>query len=342
MMMKKKELLEFILDWTRIFKWETRFNIEFSLVSNVHPCTCINFKQIYANSCTVDLLWFTPILFFWTYLFFFCDYSSFPCHRPADLTCLHNRFLPSTSSDFYDSFLITRMYVDDLLIASPNPKTHVEWTCHVLKHMMELNLHLKLKKCQFNIPEVGYLRMIVKPSQLAMDPVKLDGIAAWPTPAKVKDVRSFLSFANFYCQFIPNYSTIAHPLLNLTKKDNHWDWTPTCQQSFNKLKKLFLPHPVLHLPDFSKPFAITTNASKYASGAILLQTNFNSNWHPCSYLFQLFISTEQNYNIYIWLRTPCHHPHPEILETLPPWIPLSHPGLHRSQKLDVLPPSPES
>ena len=40
--------------------------------------------------------------------------------------------------------------------------------------------------------------MIVKPSQLAMDPVKLDGIAKWPTPAKVKDVCSFLGFTNFY------------------------------------------------------------------------------------------------------------------------------------------------
>ena len=80
------------------------------------------------------------------------------------------------------------IYMNDLLIASPDPKTHTERTCHVLQHMTELNLHLKLEKCQFNVPEVKYLRMIVKPSQLAMDPVKLDSIATWLTPAKVKDV----------------------------------------------------------------------------------------------------------------------------------------------------------
>ena len=61
-----------------------------------------------------------------------------------------------------------------------------------------------------------------------MDPVKLNGIATWPTSTKVKDVCSFLGFANFSCQFIPNYSMVAHLLLDLTKKDNHWDWTPTC------------------------------------------------------------------------------------------------------------------
>ena len=64
--------------------------------------------------------------------------------------------------------------------------------------MMELDLHLKLEKCCFTTTEVEYLGMIIKPGQLTMDPIKLDGIASWPTPKKVKDVRSFLRFANFY------------------------------------------------------------------------------------------------------------------------------------------------
>ena len=44
--------------------------------------------------------------------------------------------------------------------------------------MTELDLHPKLKKCQFDVLEVEYLGMIVTPGQLAMDLVKLDGIAA--------------------------------------------------------------------------------------------------------------------------------------------------------------------
>ena len=163
--------------------------------------------------------------------------------------------------------------------------------------MTKLDLHLKLEKCQFNILEVKYLRMIMKPRQLTMDPVKLNSITAWPTP-KVKDVQSFLGFGNFYHQFISNYSTVTCSLLDLTKKDNCWDWTPACQQSFNVLKKLFLSYPVLHLPDFSKPFTIATDASKYVSGTILLQTDLNGNWHPCSYLSQSFIPAEHNYVIY--------------------------------------------
>ena len=69
------------------------------------------------------------------------------------------------------------IYIDDLLITSPDLKTHAERTHHVLQRMTKLDLHLKLKKYQFNVSKVEYLRMIMKPDQLAMDPVKLDSIA---------------------------------------------------------------------------------------------------------------------------------------------------------------------
>ena len=62
--------------------------------------------------------------------------------------------------------------------------------------------------------------MIVKPGQPAMDLVKLNSITTWPTSTKVKEVCSFLDFANFYRWFIPNYSIVTCSLLNLTKKDN--------------------------------------------------------------------------------------------------------------------------
>ena len=164
--------------------------------------------------------------------------------------------------------------------------------------MTELDLHLKLEKCKFATDEVEYLGMIVKPGQLAMDPVKLDGIASWPTPTKVKDVRSFLGFANFYRQFIPDYSNVARPLIDLTKKNLTWNWSPSCQSAFEALKRLFLSKPVLHLPDLTTPFAIAMDASKSASGTILLQTDSNGDWHPCFYLSQSFSPAEQNYDIY--------------------------------------------
>ena len=59
-----------------------------------------------------------------------------------------------------------------------------------------------------------------------------------------------------------------------------------------------MKEPVLQLPNLTKPFAIATDASKHASGGVLLKKDMNGEWHPCSYLSQSFGPAEQNYDIY--------------------------------------------
>ena len=163
--------------------------------------------------------------------------------------------------------------------------------------MKELDLYLKLEKCSFNVSEVEYLGMIVKPGSLAMDPIKVAGIADWPVPSTVKDVRSFLGFTNFYRRFVPHYSDIARPLLDLTKKTHPWSWDHSCNDAFTALKTAFTSQPVLHLPDLSAPFAISTDASKHASGGVLLQKDINNEWHPCAYLSQMFSPAEDRKSV---------------------------------------------
>jgi hypothetical protein len=58
------------------------------------------------------------------------------------------------------------------------------------------------------------------PSSISMDPSKVKIVVQWKPPRNVKDVRSFLGFnANFYRHFIKDYSKVALPLIELTKKD---------------------------------------------------------------------------------------------------------------------------
>ena len=61
---------------------------------------------------------------------------------------------------------------------------------------------------------------------------------------------------------------------------------------------MFISQPVLHLLDLSAPFAISTDASKHASGGVLLQKDINNKWRPCTYLSQTFGPAECNYDIY--------------------------------------------
>src|SRR5882724_2336667 len=64
-------------------------------------------------------------------------------------------------------------------------------------------------KCKFHITSCEYLGYMLSPEGLTMAPYKVQIIQDWPTPQKVKDIQSFLGFANFYCHFIYGYSKIT-------------------------------------------------------------------------------------------------------------------------------------
>jgi RNase H-like domain found in reverse transcriptase len=143
-----------------------------------------------------------------------------------------------------------------------------------------------------------YLGLIIQEGKLSMDPVKLSGIRDWPTPTSVKQVRGFIAFANFYRRFIKKFSEVVLPLNNLLRKDTKFDWNDQCQEAFKTLKGRFLQEPVLMMPDHSKPFQIESDASKYASGAVLTQTDINGDRHPVAFLSKTFTDTERRYEIY--------------------------------------------
>ena len=134
--------------------------------------------------------------------------------------------------------------------------------------------------------------------KFSMDPGKLKGIREWPIPAMVEQVQGFLGFGNFYRQFIWHFSELAKPLNDLLKKDQNFEWTDDCQQVFEELKKQFTEEPVLMMPDQSRPFQIETDATKYATGAVLTQLDSNDNRHPISFISKTLSPAERNYEIY--------------------------------------------
>ncbi len=87
---------------------------------------------------------------------------------------------------------------------------------------MTNDLYLKPEKCTFHKKEVEYLGIIVGNGKVKMDPNKVKGLSDWPTPTTVKEMHSFLGFGNFYKDFINNYSKIACPLHELTRKNQQW------------------------------------------------------------------------------------------------------------------------
>jgi hypothetical protein len=100
---------------------------------------------------------------------------------------------------------------------------------------------------------------------------KVNAILQVALPCNVKQVRSFVGMLNHYKAMILHHSHLLTPLTALTKKNVKFEWTKEHQQAFDLLKNSLAHEVVLAYPDFSVPFEIYTNASKYQIGSVITQ-----------------------------------------------------------------------
>ena len=105
----------------------------------------------------------------------------------------------------------------------------------------------------------------------------------------MKDIQSFLSFANFYRHFIYNYLDIVVPLTHLTQKDAPWNFSTDCRHSFNLLKEAFTSTPILTHYQPNAPIIVETDASDYAIAGILSNICPDSEIHLVA--FSLIVAT---------------------------------------------------
>ena len=212
-------------------------------------------------------------------------------NAPATFMALmHDIFRP-----LLDKYVI--LYLDDILIYSPDEETHAEHLRTVLGTLREHKLYAKSSKCAFFKTEVDFLGFRVTTKGLEPDPTKVDSIKEWTAPETVKDVRSFLGLCNFYRRFVKDYAKIAAPLTDLTRETQPWDWktNPRRENAFQELKKVMTSAPVLRTPHPEYPFVVDTDGSAIGVGAVLMQ-DFGKGLQPICFESRKTNSTEAAYS----------------------------------------------
>ena len=89
-------------------------------------------------------------------------------------------------------------YINDFIIPTKTKEELEEQTIRFLKIAEKYNLCFKRSKYDFYMEEILILGVIVGRKQVKMEQEKIKAVKKWKTPIKVKDVESFLGFANFY------------------------------------------------------------------------------------------------------------------------------------------------
>ena len=214
------------------------------------------------------------------------------CEAPSSFQSYINDVL----RDCLDVFATA--YIDDILIYSKSKKEHQNHVKTVLTKLQAAGLQLDIEKCEFNVEEVKYLGLIIAKGEIRMDSAKITAIANWESLNCVKDVQSFLGFANFYWRFIKGFSQLASPLTALTCKDIKFDWSSATEQAFQELKAAFSSASILVMFDPDKPLTVKSDSSDCVTGGVLSQPDSQGVLHPVAYFSTRMAPAECNYDIY--------------------------------------------
>ncbi|GFW30882.1 transposon Tf2-8 polyprotein [Trichonephila clavipes] len=97
-------------------------------------------------------------------------------------------------------------------------------------------------------------------------------------------------------KYIRDYSKIAKPLSDLTRKENLFGGST--KEAFEKLKKIMSEGPILHIFKYGRKTELHTDACKQGYGAILLQEAEDGKLHPVYYMSKKTNTAEEKYDSY--------------------------------------------
>ena len=167
------------------------------------------------------------------------------------------------------------IYLDDIVIASVTKAEHMEILKQVLDRMEQFHLPINLIKSSFLEASTKVLGHIISAAGKSACPEQTAAIRRLPAPTSFKELRSVVGVYQYYSEWIPQFATIAAPLMAIKNRTvkSQWtpQWTPECVRAFETLRQALAELPTLHLPDASKPFYLAADASKTAIGSTLLQ-----------------------------------------------------------------------
>jgi len=144
-----------------------------------------------------------------------------------------NKILTELLNDFYV------VYLNDILIFLIKKTDHVNHLKQILERLRKFKLYVSLKKCEFFIIKINFLKFIIFTESVSINSSRIDIIKTWFRSKMYWKIQVFLKFINFYRHFIHYYSQIAESwteLLRSSVKDvkmSSFIWLNEVKQAFN-------------------------------------------------------------------------------------------------------------
>ena len=190
---------------------------------------------------------------------------------PTGAPSCYARFMQMVMSKLGSPYVFC--YLDDVLLATGDMDIHLVEMEKVLRAHSEAGIKLRMKKTKLFRNEIDYLGFHISGDGIHMKKDYIENILNWKTPTSTKELRSFLGFASYYREFIPEFSPLTNEMNSIRSKKT-FEWTDTMEQKFRQLKEKFASAPIRAYPRYGpeeEKFQLALDFSGDNVAAILSQ-----------------------------------------------------------------------
>ena len=182
-----------------------------------------------------------------------------------------------------------------MIVLGKTDEEHLENLESVLKRLQDTGLKADKEKCEFFRDRVQFCGHEIDREALQKTQEKIEAVVSAPRPENVSQLRSFLGLVNYYNRFLPNASTVLHPLHQLLEQNSEWQWTEQCEQAFTEAKRMITSEQVLTHYDPVLPVGLACDASPTGIGAVLSHVMPNGSERPVPFASRSLTKTESKY-----------------------------------------------
>jgi RNase H-like domain found in reverse transcriptase/Reverse transcriptase (RNA-dependent DNA polymerase)/Integrase zinc binding domain/Integrase core domain len=192
------------------------------------------------------------------------------------------------------------IYLDDILVASPDHVTHVQHLREVLQRLSDHGLVINAEKCLFGVREIDYLGHRISSSGIRPLQDRLTAISNYPQPKTVQQLQTYLGMVNFYRKFFRGAAAVLRPLTEALRGGQHAaiSWTAEMAAAFQASKEALMAATELAHPQPGAEISLAVDASGTHVGAVLQQHVSGGGVRPLGFYSAKLEAAQQKYSAF--------------------------------------------
>ena len=165
-----------------------------------------------------------------------------------------------------------KLYMDDMLVKSRDASDHIGHLAEVFGILRKYQMKLNPQKCLVGVEFGKFLGFIVYHGGIEDNSPKIHDLINMRSPRNMKEVQSHTGRVAALNRFISKSSDKCQEFFKAIKKvGKHFEWTPECEEAFQKIKEHLRSPPLMSKPKEGKILIVYLAVSDYAISAVLVQ-----------------------------------------------------------------------